>query len=127
MLPSQNNRADVLPSLGRVPPIEEQELKEGESGTLEELKNLLPQIPDSWEDVSYAKIPLTHATLLQIMFIGAAVAKNPQELLSLSKLLEDLNNSQLRKGVRRCIAMLEQWPDIKNLTELFQQCSMLVK
>lgn len=122
------------PSLISVPHMDEGELKAGESWTLKELEELLSHIPEGWEDVNYPRIlyavdghPYTHARSQQIMFIGAAWARDPQELRLLDKILEDLNNDQLRKGVRRCIVMLKRRPDIKNLTELFQKSVMRVQ
>lgn len=140
-LPSQSNvkrdkkprvdKPDIVtkkPSLVSVPHMDEVELKAGESWTLKELEKLLSHIPEGWEEVNYKRIqyvvdghPYTHATSRQIMFIGAAWATDPRELRFLNQILEDLDNNQLREGIRRCIAMLKKRPDIKNLTELFQK------
>lgn len=133
----QVDKPDIVierPSLISVPHMDEQELEAGESWTLEELKKLLSHIPEDWEEVNYPRIlhavgghPYTHATSQQIMFIGAAWATDPRELWLLDEILEDLNNDQLRQGIRRCIAMLGVRPDIKNLTELFQKSVMRVQ
>lgn len=127
----QVNKIDTViekPSLVRVPYIDQQELEAGRLWTLRELEELLCNIPKGWEEVNYPRIlhavdgyQYTHTTSQQIMFSSAAHATDPRELRLLDEILKDLNNGQLRYGICQCIDMLKKWPDIKNLTELFQK------
>ncbi|MBI2018766.1 hypothetical protein HYS96_03635 [Candidatus Daviesbacteria bacterium] len=116
------------PSLVSVPHIDEKELEKGRFWTLAELEKLLPHIPEGWEAVSSERIPQlfdghpkTDAVLQMIMFSSAAWAKDPRERSSFNELLAELNNDQLRFGIKRCIFMLGKRPDIKNLVQLFQR------
>lgn len=111
----------------RAPFIEQEQLETARRLDREELIEILKKNLSDWfEEVSFQKlkslgIDIHPNHVKMIMFIFVAFAKKERELLGFDPNLEYLEYPQLRLGIERCVRILEKFPEIRNLEELFDQ------